>query len=64
MENLLGRDPPQNVDQFFRNFSGWTEPIHRDLDRNFRKFRLNAIARSRPWCHVMLRILDSRNTIP
>ena len=20
--------PPQKVDQFFRNFSGWTEPIH------------------------------------
>ena len=19
---------PQKVDQFFRNFSGWTEPIH------------------------------------
>ena len=22
------RGPPQEVDQFFRNFSGWTEPIH------------------------------------
>ena len=22
------RGPPQKVDQFFRNFSGWTEPIH------------------------------------
>ena len=20
--------PPQRVDPFFRNFSGWTEPIH------------------------------------
>ena len=20
--------PPQKVDPFFRNFSGWTEPIH------------------------------------
>ena len=20
--------PPQKVDLFFRNFSGWTEPIH------------------------------------
>ena len=26
--------PPQKVDQFFRNFSGWTEPIHWLLDRN------------------------------
>ena len=26
---LTGRSgPPQKVDQFFRNFSGWTEPIH------------------------------------
>ena len=30
--------PPQKVDQFFRNFSGWTEPIHWVLDQNFRKF--------------------------
>ena len=22
------RGPPQKVDQFFRNFSGWNEPIH------------------------------------
>ena len=22
------RGPPQKVDQFFRNVSGWTEPIH------------------------------------
>ena len=28
--------PPQKVDEFFRNFSGWTEPIHCVLDRNFR----------------------------
>ena len=33
--------PPQKVDQFFQNFSGWTEPIHGVLDRNFRKFWLN-----------------------
>ena len=39
------RGPPQKVDQFFRNFSGWTEPTHWVLDRNFRKFWLN---RSRP----------------
>ena len=25
----------------FQNFSGWTEPIHWVLDRNFRKFWLN-----------------------
>ena len=35
--------PPQMVDQFFRNFSGWTEPIHRVSDRNFRKFWLNGL---------------------
>ena len=39
------RGPPQKVDQFFRNFSGWTEPIHWVLDRNFREFWLNG---SRP----------------
>ena len=39
------RGPPQKVDQFFRNFSSWTEPIHWVLDRNFRKFWLNG---SRP----------------
>ena len=39
------RGPPQKVDLFFRNFSGWTEPIHWVLDRNFRKLRLNG---SRP----------------
>ena len=42
------RGPPQKVDQFFRNFSGWTEPIHLVLNRNFRKFWLN---RSRPILH-------------
>ena len=59
--------PPRKVDKFFRNFSGWTEPIHSVLDRNFRKFWLNG---SRPRfmgqtsciilgleCHV----LDMRN---
>ena len=30
---------------FFENSSGWIEPIHRVLDRNFRKFWLNG---SRP----------------
>ena len=39
------RGPPQKVDQFFRNFSGWTEPIHWVFDRNFREFWLNG---SRP----------------
>ena len=29
--------PPEKVDPFFRNFSGWTEPIDLVLDRNFRK---------------------------
>ena len=37
--------PPQKVDPFFRNFSGWTEPIHWVLDLNFQKFWLNG---SRP----------------
>ena len=37
--------PPQKVDPFFGNFSGWTEPIHWVLERNFRKFWLNG---SRP----------------
>ena len=44
------RGPPQKADPFFRNFSGWTEPIHCVLDRNFRKFWLNG---SRP-CSVKL----------
>ena len=43
--------PPQKVDQFFRNFSGWTEPIHWVLDRNFRKFWLNG---SRPLTVISL----------
>ena len=30
--------PPQKMDQFFRNFSRWTEPIHWVLDRNSRNF--------------------------
>ena len=37
--------PPRKVDWFLRNFSGWTEPIHSVLDRNFQKFCLNG---SRP----------------
>ena len=40
--------PPQKLDQFFRNFSSWTEPIHWVLDRNFRKFWLNG-SRPRTW---------------
>ena len=39
------RGPPQKVDPFFQNFSGWTEPFHWVLNRNFRKFWLNG---SRP----------------
>ena len=45
------RGPTQKVDPFFRNFSGWTEPIHWVLDRNFRKFWLNG---SRPMCGYCL----------
>ena len=44
--------PPHKVDPFFRNFSGRTEPIHRVLDQNFRKFWLNG---SRPlFCSLNL----------
>ena len=32
--------PPRKVDLLFRKFSGWTEPFHSVLDRNFRKFWL------------------------
>ena len=35
---------------FFENFSGWAEPIHSVLDRNFRKFWLNG---SHPWPRVI-----------
>ena len=43
--------PPRKVDRFFRNFSGWTEPIHSVLDRNFRKCWLNG---SRPGAPCLL----------
>ena len=33
--------PSKKVDPFFRNFFGWTEPIHWVLDRNFQTFWLN-----------------------
>ena len=33
--------PPREVGRYFRNFSGWTEPFHSVLDRNFQKFWLN-----------------------
>ena len=46
--------PPQKVDQFFRNFSGWTEPINCLLDRNFRKFWLKDDA------HEYQRCLEGR----
>ena len=40
---------------FFRNFSGWTEPIHWVLDRNFRKFWLNGLRpRKRPPSYALL----------
>ena len=31
------------MDQFFQNFSSWTEPIHWVLDRNYQKFWLNGL---------------------
>ena len=37
--------PPQKVEPFFRNFSGWTGPTHWVLDRNLQKLWLNG---SRP----------------
>ena len=40
-----GPGPLQKVDPFFRNFSGWTEPIQWVLDWNFLKFWLSG---SRP----------------
>ena len=36
--------PPQKVDPFFRNFSGWTEPIHWVLDRNIPEILVEWIA--------------------
>ena len=51
--------PPQKVDPFFRNFSGWTEPIHWVLDRNFRKFWLNG---SRPWFTPKVRLTNQMTT--
>ena len=38
----------KRLTHFFRNFSGWTKPIHWVLDRNFRKFWLNG-SRPLPW---------------
>ena len=56
-----GLGPPQKVDPFFRNFSGWTEPIHWVLDRNFRKVWLNGSRPiSYPSCSVSaLRVRES-----
>ena len=45
--------PPQKVDQFFRNFSGWTEPIHWVSEPNFRKFWLNG-SLALPPCFICL----------
>ena len=36
--------PPRKVDQFFRNFSGWTKPIHSVLDRNLTEILVEWIA--------------------
>ena len=52
---LTGKSgPPQKVDHgpvFFKTFiSGWTEPIHWVLDRNFQKIWLNG---SRPLFHTV-----------
>ena len=53
--------PPQNVDPFSRNFSGWTEPIHWVLDRNFRKFWLNGSRPMNSWKQsVFLRTVNDR----
>ena len=57
--------PPRKVDWFFRNFSGWTEPIHSGLDRNFRKFWLNE---SRPivysrWLPWLLEFDETAHTV-
>ena len=38
------RGPPQKVDQLFRNLTGWTEPIHWVLDRNFPEILVEWIA--------------------
>ena len=51
--------PPRKVNHFFRNFSGWTEPIHSVLDRNFRKFWLNG---SRPLTFGVLRVFYTFRT--
>ena len=45
--------PLQKVDQFFRDFSGWTEPIHWVSDQNFRKFWLNG-SLALPPCFICL----------
>ena len=50
--------PPQKVDLFFRNFSGWSELIHWVLDRNFRKFWLNG---SRPRKHSPVNLTILKN---
>ena len=50
--------PPKRVDQFFRNFSGWTEPIHRVLEWNFWKFWLNGSRPQWPLSYKTLRWSD------
>ena len=51
------RGPPQKVDPFFRNFSGWTEPIHWVLDRNFRKVWLNG---SHPYKYQRIQLSNNK----
>ena len=45
---------PRKVGRRFRNFSGWTEPIHSVLDRNFRKFWVELIA---PLVYVLVYLM-------
>ena len=53
--------PPQKVDPFFRNFSGWTKPIHWVLDRISRKFWLNG---SRPFKTTLDSLTWGDNLVP
>ena len=50
--------PPRKVDPLLQNFSGWTEPIHWVLDRNFWKFWLNGSRPEWPLSYKTLRWSD------
>ena len=60
------RGPPQKLDPFFRNFSGWTEPIHWVLDRNFRKVWWNGSRLKSSQSKLQIRWTNTRqwNTAP